>query len=160
MRPGTDFWKNWWDESAKRSTSDYVLNRGTDLRLSDLERRAELTARVDRARAGADGRHYLDEALAIFERSLKGMTPDKARHWTLTGSQVEAVANMMRIVEPLPEGVQDAWRDGRHTPDPASLGLAPRPATGWLATSSCWRTSVATPNDALRPMRPDQRVDD
>lgn len=41
MRPRTEFWKDWWDESAKRSTSDYALNRGTELRLSELERHSE-----------------------------------------------------------------------------------------------------------------------
>jgi ubiquinone/menaquinone biosynthesis C-methylase UbiE len=42
MGSGTEFWKDWWDESARKSTSDYSLNRGTDLRLTDLERRSEL----------------------------------------------------------------------------------------------------------------------
>jgi SAM-dependent methyltransferase len=42
MEPRTEFWKDWWDESAKRSTSDYALNRGTSVRLTELERQSEL----------------------------------------------------------------------------------------------------------------------
>ena len=42
MEPRTEFWKAWWDESAKTSTSDYALNRGTNLRMTELERQSEL----------------------------------------------------------------------------------------------------------------------
>jgi SAM-dependent methyltransferase len=42
MNPRSEFWKEWWDNTASRSTSDFVLNRGTDIRLSDIERESEL----------------------------------------------------------------------------------------------------------------------
>ena len=42
MGPKPEFWREWWDESAKRSTSDYVLNRGTNLRMIELEQQSEL----------------------------------------------------------------------------------------------------------------------
>jgi ubiquinone/menaquinone biosynthesis C-methylase UbiE len=41
MGPKSEFWKEWWDNSAKNASSDYVLNRGTSIRLADLEQRAE-----------------------------------------------------------------------------------------------------------------------
>lgn len=40
MKTTTDYWKNWFDERAKHATSDYILNRGTTLRLNELEARA------------------------------------------------------------------------------------------------------------------------
>jgi ubiquinone/menaquinone biosynthesis C-methylase UbiE len=42
VKQSAEFWKDWWDDCAKKSTSDYVLNRGTTVRLSELERRSEL----------------------------------------------------------------------------------------------------------------------
>jgi len=36
-RSTTDYWKQWFNERAKTATSDYVLNRGTTLRLDELE---------------------------------------------------------------------------------------------------------------------------
>jgi ubiquinone/menaquinone biosynthesis C-methylase UbiE len=49
MGPKSEFWKEWWDNSAKNASSDYTLNRGTTIRLSDLEQKAEaqLLAAVD-----------------------------------------------------------------------------------------------------------------
>ena len=41
MKDTTEFWKNWFDDRAKHTTSDFVLNRGTTLRLAELERQAE-----------------------------------------------------------------------------------------------------------------------
>ncbi len=41
MKNTSDYWKGWFDDRAKNATSDYVLNRGTTIRLTELERRAE-----------------------------------------------------------------------------------------------------------------------
>ena len=35
----TEYWKQWFDDRAKNASSDYVLNRGTTLRLDALEMR-------------------------------------------------------------------------------------------------------------------------
>ncbi len=37
----SDYWKGWFDDRAKNASSDYVLNRGTTIRLTELEQRAE-----------------------------------------------------------------------------------------------------------------------
>lgn len=37
MKQSAEFWKDWWDNCAKKSTSDYILNRGTTVRLAELE---------------------------------------------------------------------------------------------------------------------------
>ena len=36
----TEYWKQWFDERARNASSDYVLNRGTTLRLDELETRS------------------------------------------------------------------------------------------------------------------------
>lgn len=41
MEPAGDYWKNWFDEQARRTASDFVLNRGTTVRLDALERQAQ-----------------------------------------------------------------------------------------------------------------------
>lgn len=41
MKNTSEFWKDWFDNRAKCATSDFVLNRGTTIRLDDLERNAE-----------------------------------------------------------------------------------------------------------------------
>jgi ubiquinone/menaquinone biosynthesis C-methylase UbiE len=41
MEPSTEFWRNWFDERAQKTDSDFVLNRGTSLRLEPLENRAQ-----------------------------------------------------------------------------------------------------------------------
>ncbi len=40
MKTTTEYWKNWFNERAKNATSDYILNRGTTLRLNELETRS------------------------------------------------------------------------------------------------------------------------
>jgi len=40
VKPQADFWKNWWNEQARHSGSDYALNRQTNLRLEALEQRS------------------------------------------------------------------------------------------------------------------------
>jgi ubiquinone/menaquinone biosynthesis C-methylase UbiE len=42
MKPTNDYWRNWFDERAKKASSDFVLNRGTTLRLEALEKRAQI----------------------------------------------------------------------------------------------------------------------
>lgn len=42
MKSHTDYWKNWWNEQAGRSGSDYSLNRQTSVRLTELERSSEI----------------------------------------------------------------------------------------------------------------------
>lgn len=41
MKNTSEFWKDWFDNRAKSTTSDFVLNRGTTIRLDELERNAE-----------------------------------------------------------------------------------------------------------------------
>ena len=40
MKPPAEYWKNWFDEQASHAQSDYALNRGTTLRLDELESRS------------------------------------------------------------------------------------------------------------------------
>jgi ubiquinone/menaquinone biosynthesis C-methylase UbiE len=42
MKTSSDYWKEWFDERAKTASSDFVLNRGTTLRLEALEHKAQL----------------------------------------------------------------------------------------------------------------------
>lgn len=37
----SEYWKQWFDDRAKNVSSDYVLNRGTTLRLTEVETKAE-----------------------------------------------------------------------------------------------------------------------
>jgi len=60
-------------------------------------------------------RYYLDEAVRIFAGSIAGMSPDKAAGTMPHGASVEAVANMIRLVEN--EGTI-AWQDGKPVLDP------------------------------------------
>jgi len=60
-------------------------------------------------------RYYLDEAVRIFAGAINGMAPDHAAGTMPSGSSVEAVANMLRIVEN--EGAF-AWEDGKPVVDP------------------------------------------
>lgn len=39
-RPTAEYWKRWWDQQAGASGSDYALNRGTTVRLDELEQRS------------------------------------------------------------------------------------------------------------------------
>jgi len=41
MKPVSNYWKNWFDERARKASSDFVLNRGTTLRLEALERKSQ-----------------------------------------------------------------------------------------------------------------------
>jgi len=41
MKEPAKYWKAWFDERARNATSDFVLNRGTTLRLNELERDAQ-----------------------------------------------------------------------------------------------------------------------
>lgn len=49
METTTAFWKEWWDEFAQRGRTDYEIDRGTTLRIDDLERRScmQFLAAVD-----------------------------------------------------------------------------------------------------------------
>jgi ubiquinone/menaquinone biosynthesis C-methylase UbiE len=40
MKVGTDYWRNFWNEQARVSVSDYALNRRTNIRLEELEQHA------------------------------------------------------------------------------------------------------------------------
>jgi ubiquinone/menaquinone biosynthesis C-methylase UbiE len=40
MKVEADFWRSWWNEQARRSGSDYALNRRTSVRLELLEEKA------------------------------------------------------------------------------------------------------------------------
>jgi ubiquinone/menaquinone biosynthesis C-methylase UbiE len=54
MKKTSDFWRTWWDDCAKHATSDYALNRGTTVRLTALERKAEEQFLQDVAPAATD----------------------------------------------------------------------------------------------------------
>lgn len=40
MKTNTDYWRDWWNEFAQRSGADYETDRGTSLRIDELEKRA------------------------------------------------------------------------------------------------------------------------
>ncbi len=40
MKPQTDYWRNWWDEQARKASSDYALNRRTSIRVTQLEEKS------------------------------------------------------------------------------------------------------------------------
>lgn len=41
MKTTTAFWREWWNECAKHSSADFEVDRGTSLRLYELEQRSE-----------------------------------------------------------------------------------------------------------------------
>lgn len=49
MKPESDYWRHWWDEQARQSSSDYALNRRTSVRVAELEERSlrQFVASVD-----------------------------------------------------------------------------------------------------------------
>jgi ubiquinone/menaquinone biosynthesis C-methylase UbiE len=40
MKTTTEFWRYWWNEFGKRSSADFEVDRGTTLRIDELEQRA------------------------------------------------------------------------------------------------------------------------
>jgi len=62
-------------------------------------------------------RYYLDEVLKGFEEEMKSHTPNRASSSTIRGSDVEAAANVLRIIEAQGDKV---WRDGRAVIDKKS----------------------------------------
>ncbi|MHB9109666.1 MAG: exo-rhamnogalacturonan lyase family protein [Armatimonadota bacterium] len=94
-----------WSNYVYMTCSDHQPGAGYYLHLDGLSYSWELSKK----------RYYLDEAVRIFAGAITGMTPDKAAGTMPHGASVEAVANMIRLVEN--EGAL-AWQDGQPVLDP------------------------------------------
>jgi len=89
-----------WSNYVYMTCSDHQPGTGYYHHLDGLSYSWELTGR----------RVYLDEAVRIFAAAIAGMSPDKAAGTMPSGSSVEAIANLLRIVEEQGEAV---WRHGQ-----------------------------------------------
>lgn len=99
-----------WSNYVYMTCPDHQPGAGYYLHLDGLSYSWELSQK----------RYYLDEAVRIFANSLKGMTPDHASATMPSGSYVESLANLMRIVE---EQGTNVWQDEQPVIDPGTAGI-------------------------------------
>ena len=96
-----------WSEYRYMTCNDRDTSDGSSIILSALSYSWELTQK----------RYYIDEALRIFAASVVNRSAENAGSGCARGSEVEPIANMMRLVE---QKGDEVWRDGEPVIDPSS----------------------------------------
>jgi hypothetical protein len=96
-----------WSEYRYMTAPDQPVSKGQDHHLEALAYAWELSGR----------RYLLDEALQMFEHLTARLSGKSAGEWTPRGGYVEALADMIRIID---EQGTKVWRDGKPVLDPAS----------------------------------------
>jgi hypothetical protein len=99
-----------WSNYVYMTCTDNESGSGYYLHLDGLSYAWELSGQ----------RYYLDEALTIFANSIQGMSAATASSGGMSGSRLEPIANMMRIVE---TGGDSVWNQSEPVLDPQSAQI-------------------------------------